>query len=111
VTGPINIGNPVEMTVRQLAEIVLAKTASASKLELRPLPTDDPRQRQPDIARARQLLGWEPKVPLDQGLEQTIAYFRQITDAGGADRKIAIADKDSGTGPPSEHRNENASSQ
>jgi len=91
VTGPINIGNPVEMTVRQLAEIVLAKTASASKLELRPLPTDDPRQRQPDIARARQLLGWEPKVPLDQGLEHTIAYFREITDDPGTVVKIVPA--------------------
>jgi UDP-glucuronate decarboxylase len=79
VTGPINIGNPVEMTVRQLAEIILAKTGSSATLELCPLPTDDPRQRQPDITRARKLLGWEPQVPLDQGLEHTIAYFREIS--------------------------------
>jgi dTDP-glucose 4,6-dehydratase len=74
---PVNIGNPVEFTVAELAEKVLAMTGSASPLEHRPLPTDDPRVRKPDISRARSLLGWEPKVPLQEGLERTIPYFRE----------------------------------
>jgi len=78
VTGPINIGNPNEMTVRELAEKVVAMVGSAAKLEFRDLPSDDPRQRQPDITRARELLGWEPRVPLDNGLQRTIAYFREL---------------------------------
>jgi dTDP-glucose 4,6-dehydratase len=73
---PVNIGNPGEFTVRQLAEKVLAMTHSKSPLDLRPLPVDDPKVRQPDITRARQRLGWEPQVSLDEGLEKTIAYFR-----------------------------------
>ena len=78
VTGPVNIGNPKEMSVRELAEQILAKTRSRSQLELHELPADDPQQRQPDIARARELLGWEPRVPLDEGLDKTIAYFREL---------------------------------
>ena len=78
VTGPVNIGNPDEMSVRDLAELILAKTGSSAELELRGLPADDPKQRQPDITRARQLLGWEPRVGLDQGLDRTIAYFRDL---------------------------------
>lgn len=74
---PTNIGNPGEFTVRQLAERVLALTGSKSEIVQRPLPVDDPRVRQPDITRARQLLGWEPRVPLDEGLQRTIAYFRE----------------------------------
>jgi len=77
VTGPINIGNPREMTVRELAELVIKKTGSPVKLEFHELPSDDPRQRQPDITRAREQLGWEPKVSLDEGLDRTIAYFRE----------------------------------
>ena len=73
---PTNIGNPVEFTVRQLAEEVLRQTGSQSKIVQEPLPEDDPKVRQPDISRARALLGWEPKVPLAAGLERTIAYFR-----------------------------------
>jgi dTDP-glucose 4,6-dehydratase len=73
---PTNIGNPVEFTVAQLAEHVLRMTGSASKVVHEPLPEDDPKVRQPDITRARALLGWEPKVPLDDGLRRTIAYFR-----------------------------------
>ena len=73
---PTNIGNPHEFTVLQLAERVLALTGSTSILERRPLPTDDPRVRQPDITRARDTLGWEPAVNLDDGLQRTIAYFR-----------------------------------
>jgi dTDP-glucose 4,6-dehydratase len=73
---PTNIGNPVEFTVRQLAEEVLRQTGSRSPLVEEPLPVDDPKVRQPDIARARELLGWEPTVPLAEGLRHTIAYFR-----------------------------------
>ncbi|HEY6225363.1 MAG TPA: UDP-glucuronic acid decarboxylase family protein [Gemmatimonadales bacterium] len=74
---PTNIGNPAEFTVRQLAERVLALTGSKSEIVQRPLPVDDPRVRQPDITRAKQLLGWEPRVPLDEGLRRTIAFFRE----------------------------------
>mgnify|MGYP003483077823 FL=1 len=73
--GPLNLGNPGEFTIRQLAEQVIALTGSRSKLEFRPLPADDPTQRQPDIRLARERLGWEPAVPLQQGLQKTIAYF------------------------------------
>ncbi|HEY7686710.1 MAG TPA: UDP-glucuronic acid decarboxylase family protein [Gemmatimonadales bacterium] len=75
---PTNIGNPGEFTVRQLADHVLALTGSRSDIVHRPLPEDDPRVRQPDISRARELLGWEPCVPLDEGLSRTIAYFREV---------------------------------
>jgi dTDP-glucose 4,6-dehydratase len=74
---PTNIGNPDEFTVRQLAEKVLALTGSKSPIVERPLPTDDPKVRRPDIARARATLGWEPRVPLDEGLRRTIPYFRR----------------------------------
>ncbi|WP_155263202.1 UDP-glucuronic acid decarboxylase family protein [Sphingomonas segetis] len=78
VIGPINIGNPVEMSVEALALKVIEKTGSSVALEHLDLPVDDPRQRQPDIGRARELLGWEPKVGLDEGLDRTIAYFRGL---------------------------------
>ena len=77
-TGPINIGNPVEFTVKELAEKVISQTGSGSKLIQEPLPQDDPKQRQPDISKAKRELGWEPKVPLEQGLVKTIEYFRQF---------------------------------
>jgi dTDP-glucose 4,6-dehydratase len=73
---PVNIGNPVEMTIKQIAETIIRMTGSSSKLVYRPLPTDDPKQRRPDITRARTLLGWEPKVQLEEGLIKTIEYFR-----------------------------------
>ncbi|AHE96947.1 UDP-glucuronic acid decarboxylase family protein [Thioalkalivibrio paradoxus] len=73
--GPVNLGNPVEFSVRQLAEQVIDLTGSRSRLEFRPLPQDDPSQRQPDIALARERLGWEPTVQLREGLRATIAYF------------------------------------
>ena len=76
-TGPVNIGNPGEFTIRQLAERVIDLTGSKSKLVHRPLPQDDPRQRQPDITLARDKLGWEPTVRLDDGLKPTIAYFEE----------------------------------
>ena len=74
--GPVNIGNPDEYTVAQLAELVLEITGSASKVEHRPLPEDDPKQRQPDITLARRELGWEPKVDVREGLARTIDWFR-----------------------------------
>jgi dTDP-glucose 4,6-dehydratase len=76
VKDPVNIGNPQELTIRQLAEKVIALTGSRSRIVSRPLPVDDPKVRQPDIARARTLLGWEPKVPLEDGLRRTLDYFR-----------------------------------
>jgi UDP-glucuronate decarboxylase len=81
VTGPINVGNPDEFTMIQLAEAVLKLTGSKSKLTRLPLPADDPKQRQPDITRARNTLGWQPKVTLEDGLKETIRYFRSIADA------------------------------
>jgi UDP-glucuronate decarboxylase len=80
-TGPVNIGNPVESTMLQLAEKVITLVGSASKLVFRPLPSDDPRQRQPDIALAKTKLGWQPTVALDDGLRETISYFRQLLGA------------------------------
>ena len=77
-TDPTNIGNPNEFTVRQLADLVIAMTGSRSSIGHRPLPTDDPKVRQPDITRARTLLGWEPTVSLEEGLKQTIAYFSGV---------------------------------
>jgi UDP-glucuronate decarboxylase len=76
ITGPVNLGNPVEFTMRELAEMTLKLTGSRSKLVFLPLPQDDPRQRQPDIAFARSTLAWAPTVPLEEGLKRTIAYFR-----------------------------------
>jgi dTDP-glucose 4,6-dehydratase len=78
---PTNVGNPYEFTVRQLADAVLRLTGSRSPIELRPLPTDDPKVRQPDIALARKVLGWEPTVQLDEGLRRTIDFFRSRLDA------------------------------
>ena len=81
VTGPINIGNPGEFTIKQLAEEVIALTGSKSKLVFLPLPQDDPKQRQPNIEKARETLGWEPQVPLREGLTKTIAYFDALLAA------------------------------
>ena len=78
ITGPINLGNPGEFTVKELAEMIVEKIPTTSSMEIRPLPQDDPVRRQPDITRAKQQLGWEPTIPLDQGLDRTIAYFREI---------------------------------
>jgi UDP-glucuronate decarboxylase len=76
--GPVNIGNPGEFTIRQLAELTLELTGSKSKLVEKPLPVDDPERRRPDITLAKQKLGWEPKVPLREGLEKTIEWFRSV---------------------------------
>jgi dTDP-glucose 4,6-dehydratase len=75
---PVNVGNPREFTVRQLADLVLKLTGSRSQVVFHPLPTDDPKQRRPDITQAKRLLGWEPRVPLEDGLRRTIDYFQQL---------------------------------
>ncbi|MEC9343238.1 MAG: SDR family NAD-dependent epimerase/dehydratase, partial [Pseudomonadota bacterium] len=76
--GPVNLGNPGEFSMLELAELTLELTGSSSRIEFRPLPHDDPKQRQPDIARARELLDWNPGVALRDGLGETIAYFRGL---------------------------------
>jgi UDP-glucuronate decarboxylase len=83
VVGPINIGNPHEIPVKELAERIITMTGSKSRIEHRPLPVDDPLQRCPDITRARNLLGWQPTVPLEVGLEKTIAYFDRLLSERG----------------------------
>ena len=79
---PVNIGNPREMTIKQFGEEILRITGSKSKIEYKPLPEDDPKVRQPDISRARKILGWEPKVEFDEGIKKTIEYFRHAPKAG-----------------------------
>ena len=78
IHDPVNIGNPRELTVREIAELIIKLTGSQSKIEKRPLPADDPKVRRPDITRARGLLGWEAKVELEDGIRKTIEYFRQV---------------------------------
>lgn len=75
---PVNVGNPVEMTILRFAETIAAMGGKGTSIEFRPLPEDDPKQRQPDITRARQMLGWSPRVPLEEGLRITVDYFRKI---------------------------------
>ena len=82
IVGPMNLGNPGEFTMLQLAELVLKKVGGKSKITHKPLPADDPKQRKPDITLAKETLGWEPKVPLEEGLEKTIAYFREALKKG-----------------------------
>ena len=79
VTAPVNIGNPREMTILEFAEAVRAAVGGGAKLIFKPFPQNDPKQRRPDITRARELLGWEPRVPLEEGLQETVAYFRTVT--------------------------------
>jgi len=88
VTGPINLGNPAEFTIRSLAELVIGLTGSKSKLVFKPLPEDDPRQRKPDIAKAEQLLGWKPTVALTNGLQKTIPYFEKLIAEGAASKVL-----------------------
>jgi dTDP-glucose 4,6-dehydratase len=78
IHDPVNIGNPRELTVREIAELILKITGSSSKVEQRPLPADDPKVRRPDISRAKSLLGWEPQIVLEDGIRKTIEYFRQV---------------------------------
>jgi len=82
ITGPINLGNATEITVRELAERVISRTGSRSVIVHRPLPEDDPRHRRPDLARAEATLGWKPSTPLDEGLAKTIAYFDELLASG-----------------------------
>jgi UDP-glucuronate decarboxylase len=84
VTGPINIGNPNEFTIRELAELIIEMTGTRSKIRLEPLPSDDPRQRRPDISMARSILKWEPKTQLREGLTKTIAYFENVLRKEGS---------------------------
>lgn len=91
VTGPINLGNPVEFTIKQLAELVIALTGSTSKIVYRPLPHDDPKQRCPDIGLAQQHLAWGPRVELREGLAKTIAYFEQLLRQKGSQALSAQA--------------------
>jgi UDP-glucuronate decarboxylase len=95
VTGPVNLGNPVETSVAELARLVVRLTGSRSKIEHRPLPVDDPIQRCPDIAQARAVLGWEPRTGLEQGLERTIGYFEKLLKKRGraAARRASAAVK------------------
>jgi dTDP-glucose 4,6-dehydratase len=79
---PVNLGNPREMTILEFAERIRALTGTKARIEFRALPEDDPRQRQPDISKARAILGWEPRVSLDEGLRETVAYFRGLVGAG-----------------------------
>ena len=84
VTGPINIGNPLEFTIRELAELIIEMTGTKSKIHFESLPSDDPRQRQPDISIAKSILKWEPKTQLREGLAKTIAYFDNIIRKEGS---------------------------
>ena len=86
LTGPFNLGNPVEFTIKELTLLVIELTGSKSKLNNLPLPPDDPRQRQPDISLAKKALGWEPIVPLRDGLRHTISYFDQLLAEGSNGR-------------------------
>ena len=92
MTGPVNLGNPHEIPVRELAERVVRLTGSKSTIEFRPLPQDDPTQRCPDITLARMLLQWEPVVGLEDGLQRTIAYFaRLLTERSGGETHAVAA--------------------
>ena len=87
VTGPINLGNPAECTMLELAQLIIDLTGSRSAICFRPLPIDDPRQRQPDITRAKTVLNWEPRTPLREGLAKTIAYFNELLSSDGGLKK------------------------
>ena len=88
--GPINLGNPNEFTIRELADTVIDLTGSKSELVQKPLPQDDPRQRQPDISLAREKLDWEPQTQLREGLTKTIAYFDEMLRKGAAQREELV---------------------
>jgi UDP-glucuronate decarboxylase len=88
LVGPVNLGNPEEYTILQIAQEILALTGSASKIEFLPLPSDDPQRRQPEISLARKRLAWEPRTSLRDGLVRTIAYFEQLLSVPGRALKI-----------------------
>jgi UDP-glucuronate decarboxylase len=98
VSQPVNIGNPVETSIAELARLIIDLAGSRSKIEFRPLPADDPVQRCPDISRARSVLGWEPNVPLETGLKRTIAYFDRLLSADEARRSLADSSSPEGRG-------------
>jgi dTDP-glucose 4,6-dehydratase len=79
-TMPVNVGNPREMTIRQFAEVIALMTGSTAGIEYHPLPEDDPKQRRPDISKATRLLGWTPKVTLEEGLKHTVEYFQHLSE-------------------------------
>ena len=83
IIGPVNMGNPVEYTIKELALMIKEITGSSSEIVYRPLPQDDPVRRKPDISLARDKLGWEPKIPIREGLSRTVAYFRKNRDSLG----------------------------
>ncbi|MCX7635138.1 MAG: hypothetical protein N2Z74_05260, partial [Syntrophales bacterium] len=85
VTGPVNLGNPPAFTILELARQIVALTKSGSSLRFAPLPQDDPVQRQPDISLAQGLIGWQPRIPLEEGLRRTIAYFSRILGESGGE--------------------------
>jgi UDP-glucuronate decarboxylase len=91
VFGPINLGNPEEFTIRQLAELVIALTNSRSKIVNRPMPQDDPRQRKPDISRAQNVLNWAPRTPLREGLKRTISYFDRMLSEQNVESRLTTA--------------------
>jgi UDP-glucuronate decarboxylase len=93
VTGPINVGNPGEFTILELAEMVIEMTNSKSKIVTMPLPQDDPKRRRPDITKAKKVLGWEPKTPLREGLKHTIAYFEGLMKEGALGDRVAPLQK------------------
>ena len=96
---PVNLGNPQEISIRRFADLILEVTAGRSPVEFRPLPEDDPRQRCPDITRARSLLGWEPRVTLEEGLRRTVEYFRRIMGQTSAGASRLTGTPGAGSGP------------
>jgi UDP-glucuronate decarboxylase len=90
-TGPINIGNPTEFTIRELAEMVVELTGSKSKLVFQPLPADDPKQRQPDIRKAIKELNWRPTIELREGLIKTIDYFDELRRSGTGQQSVGAS--------------------
>src|SRR5690606_6045870 len=97
--GPINLGNPAEMSVMELTDLIVRMTRSRSKVVHQPLPEDDPRRRRPDVTKAREVLGWRPSTPIEIGLRQTIDWFEEQSKRGvaaGSDRRGALATAGSG---------------
>jgi len=92
VTGPVNLGNPAEFTIRELAELVIGLTGSSSTIVFRPLPQDDPQQRCPDITKARELLDWKPSVSLREGLLATISYFDRVLGSNERGLSVQLAE-------------------
>jgi len=88
IIGPINLGNPTELSIKAIAELIVEMTGSRAKIVHRPLPQDDPRQRRPDISEAQRLLGWKPTTSLSDGLGKTIHYFEQLLSRGDVARSF-----------------------